>query len=100
MFRKTIEPYHGMLFDMGIEHPSPSMWMKNTEIPLDMVFYNGKREAVFTHKDAKPHSLQSVTSPASARYVLELPSGGIQKYGIKKGHRFELTVAKPEDKEE
>jgi uncharacterized membrane protein (UPF0127 family) len=89
MQRRTVKPFDGMLFDFGNEQ-TVAMWMKNTHIPLDMVFFDEGRKVVHIHYDAIPHSLAVIQTPAPARYVLELPAGDANRYGIKTGHIFEL----------
>lgn len=89
MNRQTVAPYDGMLFDFKAEQ-TITMWMKNTFIPLDMVFYNARQEVVHIHYDATPESLELIRSPVPARYVLEVPAGDAARYGIKPGHRFEI----------
>lgn len=91
MFRKTIAPYDGMLFDFGQE-TTAQMWMKNTLIPLDMVFFDDNRKIVHLHYGAVPHSLDRISSPLPARYVLELNAGDIDRLGLKLGDRFEYEV--------
>lgn len=95
MNRTTLDPYDGMLFDFKLEQPI-AMWMKNTLIPLDMVFFNRQQEVVFIRPNAKPNSLEAIASPVPVRYVLELPGGHAAKYGLKKGHRFEWVTMKDE----
>lgn len=91
MYRKTIAPYDGMLFDFEDEIHA-QMWMKNTIIPLDMVFFDGTGKIVHFHRNAVPHSLDIIACPAPARYVLELNAGDIDRLGLKLGDAFEYEV--------
>lgn len=88
MFRDTIAPYDGMLFDFGVTQPI-KMWMKNTNIPLDMVFFDEKRQLVYVHYNAEPHSESLIEPPTQGRYVLELHAGRADELGLKTGTRFD-----------
>ena len=86
MFRKTLDPWKGMLFDFG----SPilaRMWMKNTEIPLDILFIeaDGTIESI---GHGEPFSLRIVRSGSPVRAVLEIPHGTAEKLGIGPGDRI------------
>lgn len=74
MFVQSLEPDTGMLFTFD-QPQQISMWMKNTLIPLDMVFIarDGRVNGVISN--AKPLSLDILTSPAKASAVLELKGG-------------------------
>lgn len=63
------------------------IWMKDMEIPLDIVWLNSDKEVVYIVKNASPETSTNVVySPKEpARYVLELPVGSVEKAGIKKG---------------
>ena len=85
MFRRSLAADAGMLFDF--KSPVPvSMWMKNTLIPLDMVFVDGGR-VVDIHERAVPQSLDTITTRVPARYVIELNGGTVAHLGIKTGDR-------------
>ena len=74
MFRRSLAPDHGMLFDFRDSH-RVSMWMKNTFIPLDMVFIT--REGVIDHivERTVPQSLEVIAPPRTTRFVLEVNGG-------------------------
>ncbi len=84
MYRKTMAPTSGMLFDFGTDR-EVTMWMRNTLIPLDMLFIakNGKIQHV--HPNAVPHSESIISSNGAVRYVLELNGGAAKNLGIKRG---------------
>ncbi len=84
MFRKKLCEKCGMLFDFGTEQEI-RMWMKNTIIPLDMIFMNENKKIIYIEKYTVPYSLKTIKSPIPARYVLELNAGVSQKYQIKIG---------------
>ena len=59
--------------------------MRNTYLPLDMIFINGDKKIVTIHKNTKTLSDQSYPSTAPAKYVVEVVGGFTDKYGIKEG---------------
>ena len=90
MGRETLEPTHGMLFVMPIARRT-AMWMKDTLIPLDMVFFDGAGRAVHVERHAEPGSLRHVGPSIPVRYVLEVNAGEAQ--GIEPGGAWTLDVA-------
>ena len=86
MFRKTMPDDHGMLFDFKVAQPV-MMWMKNTYLPLDMVFIGADGRVISTAQNAVPMSEDIISSHGSALGVLELNAGIVAKYGVKAGDR-------------
>lgn len=86
MFRRTLAPDAGMLFLYGEDHDI-LMWMKNTLIPLDMIFIDGAGKIVNIAERAVPQSLETIASRAPARAVLEVNGGTAARLGIKPGDR-------------
>jgi uncharacterized membrane protein (UPF0127 family) len=86
MFRETLAPDAGMLFDFGVSRPA-SMWMKNTLIPLDMLFIQEDGLVVAIARNAQPHSLRSISPGVPVRGVLEIPGGRARELGIEPGDR-------------
>ena len=84
MFRRELAPDAGMLFEYGKEH-TITMWMKNTYIPLDMLFMDSSGKVVDYHERAVPLSLAVIESKVPARAVLEVNSGTVARLGIKPG---------------
>jgi uncharacterized membrane protein (UPF0127 family) len=84
MFRRSLDADAGMLFDYGTTQ-SVSFWMKNTLIPLDMVFIYANGRVAGVHQRAVPHSEQPIPSPAPVRAVLELNGGTAARLDIKPG---------------
>ncbi|HEX6559346.1 MAG TPA: DUF192 domain-containing protein [Longimicrobiales bacterium] len=86
MFVRSLAPQRGMLF----VHEGPrelSMWMKNTYIPLDMVFIDAKGRIQQIVAQTTPHSLETIRSNEPALAVLEIGGGEAQRLGIKPGQR-------------
>ena len=86
MHRRHLAPDHGMLFDFGKTAPV-AMWMRNTFIPLDMLFIRADGEIVNIAHDAVPHSEAILASEGPVRAVLEVPAGTSRLLGIKAGDR-------------
>jgi len=86
MFRQSLAPDAGMLFDY--QTPSmASMWMKNTLIPLDMLFVDAAGHIVNIHERAVPGSLDAIAAAAPVRAVIELNGGTAARLGIRPGDR-------------
>lgn len=84
MFRKEVKPYEGMLFDFGYPRPV-SFWMKNTLVPLDMLFIAADGRIVRIAANAKPLSTDTIDSGAPVSGVLEIAGGSALLLGIKPG---------------
>jgi uncharacterized membrane protein (UPF0127 family) len=87
MYRRTLAADAGMLFDFGQTKPV-SMWMKNTLIPLDMLFLAADGKVAGIAERAVPGSLATISSPGPVRGVLELNGGTAARLGIKPGDRL------------
>lgn len=99
MWRYALPDGTGMLFIFSREQPL-SFWMRNTLIPLDMIFIDAKGKIVSVIENAEPRTLTSRPSAAPATYVLEVPGGWSAKQGVKAGGAvtFEgITNLVPED---
>ncbi len=89
MFRRTMLPDWGMLFIY--DHDAPlSFWMKNTYIPLDMVFIHSSGEVNGVVEGADPLTLSPRSVPGVSRYVLELKAGTASQVGIRKGTHMRI----------
>jgi uncharacterized membrane protein (UPF0127 family) len=84
MFRKSMPLESGMLFDFGKER-DVAMWMRNTLIPLDMLFIARDGRITHIHENAVPHSEAIISSRGAVKFVLELNGGTAKRYGIKPG---------------
>lgn len=91
MFRREMAANAGMLFDYGTEQPV-SMWMKNTYIPLDMLFISRQGRVVNIAQRAVPHSLRPISSAAAVRAVLEIVAGTAERLGIKPGDQVRHAI--------
>ena len=89
MFREKLGPYDGMLFDFYQEAPV-SFWMKNTLIPLDMVFIAGDGTIRHIHANAVPLSTDTIPSGFPVRAVLEINGGSAKLLGIKPATRSSI----------
>lgn len=87
MFRNNIPEFGGMFFVFPYEEPR-SFWMKNTRIPLDILYISTELEIVSIAENAVPYSLKSLPSEGPAKYVLELNGGFCQKHNVKKGDKI------------
>lgn len=86
MHRKELPDGKGMLFDFSPEQQI-SMWMKNTYIPLDMIFIRADGRILRIAENTEPMSTKIISSGGLARGVLEVIAGTAQKYGIQPGDR-------------
>lgn len=84
MHRREMAADHGMLFDFGRSAPV-SMWMRNTYIPLDMLFIAEDGEIVNIAHDTVPHSEAILSSAGPVRFVLEVPAGTSRLLGVEPG---------------
>jgi uncharacterized protein len=89
MYRPALAEDHGMLFVFPeeVEHP---FWMKNTLVPLDMLFIAGDGRIVGIHADAVPISTASLSVGQPSTYVLEVNGGWAARHGVRAGDRIEF----------
>jgi uncharacterized membrane protein (UPF0127 family) len=90
MFRKSLAPDAGMLFDFFTTQPV-EFWMKNTLIPLDMVFIAADGTVKNVHTNAVPQDLTPIPSGAPVRFVLEIAGGRASEIGLEPGDRLEQS---------
>jgi len=84
MFRESLEADAGMLFVYEAERPI-TMWMKNTLIPLDMLFLGRDGTVLSLAEQAVPLSEAVIASGLPAKAVLELPGGTVARLGLAPG---------------
>jgi len=87
MYRTELADDAGMLFIFQDEAPR-SFWMKNTLIPLDMIFIKRSGEILNIHQNAIPHDLTPVQSKGDAFAVLEIAGGRSEELGLIAGDRI------------
>ncbi len=88
MFREELAPMAGMLF-IYPRSQVPQMWMRNTLIPLDMLFLDEEGNVIATANNAVPLSEAIISPGVPARAVLELPGDAIERLGIKPGDQVQ-----------
>ena len=84
MFRRSLPADAGMLFDFGGTRPAV-FWMKNTLIPLDMLFIAADGKIADIHERAVPLSEATIESRVPVRAVLELNGGTVSRLDIRLG---------------
>lgn len=87
MYRKHMKENRGMLFPYEHEKPRPSFYMKNTYIPLDIIYINADKEIVDINANAKPRDETPLDSDAKAKYVVEINGGMVDKWGLELGDK-------------
>ena len=87
MFRRRLAPDRGMLFLYRTSQPV-TMWMKNTFIPLDMLFVAADGRIVRIAQRTVPHSIQNIPSGGPVSAVLEVNGGTAERLGIRTGDRI------------
>jgi len=82
MYRRSMDKDMAMLFFMSGGDQLRSFWMKNTIVPLDIIYINSANEVVSIQANAQPLSTQSLPSGKPASYVLEVKGGEAVAQGI------------------
>jgi len=86
MYRTSMAADAGMLFDFKSDKPV-SMWMRNTRIPLDMLFITRDGRVLNIAQRTVPFTEHSIPSDGPVRAVLELNGGTAERLGLKAGDR-------------
>ena len=101
MFRDAMAADRGMLFIHDVQEPQ-AYWMKNTKIPLDILYFDNDRKLVSQQRDVPPCSLGDGCPPypsnAPARYVLELNAGQAEKLKLQDGAVLTFAPSIPQAK--
>ena len=87
MNRFSLQPDHGMLFVFAQSQPL-AFWMKNTYVPLDMVFFDAKGRILRIHEHAVPLSEAIIDSGVEVAGVLEILAGEARRRGMQVGDRL------------
>jgi len=95
MFRESLPQGRGMLF-IFTPPSEVFMWMKNTLIPLDMVFIAGNKTILRIAENTTPRSLATIPSGGKTLAVLELPAGDATRLALAPGMPVSWTTALPD----
>ena len=93
MYRKSLAPDKGMLFDFKTPREA-AFWMRNTLIPLDIIFITQDGRILTIARNAVPHSEVPIPSGGVIRGVLELAGGRAAQLGIYPGDRVKHRIFK------
>jgi len=92
MFRKYLNYDEGMLFKF--DYKINSIWMKNTYIPLDVLFLDKKYKVIGYVEDTVPLSLDTVSIDNPSDYILEVNAGWVRDNNIKIGNIIDVELIK------
>lgn len=84
MYRKSLPDSAGMLFVFKVSEPL-AFWMRNTIIPLDLIYADPEKRIVKIIHNAKPYSEEQLLSVKPAMYVVEMNAGFAEKHGLREG---------------
>lgn len=94
MGRSKLDIDSGFIFDIDFI-PSDmeiAMWMKDTLIPLDMLFIDKNGKVYYMYENAEPYSTQAIMAPTRPRAVLEINGGQIKEFGIQIGDTIKTPM--------
>lgn len=91
MHRKEMKPDQGMLFIYDIEATRPSFYMKNTHIPLDLIYLGKHMKIVDFYLNTIPFSEELIPSEALSRYVLEVNAVSVNQLKLNEGDQVILN---------
>jgi uncharacterized membrane protein (UPF0127 family) len=91
MYRSSMDNNQGMLFIFP-DTNNRSFYMKNTQIPLDIIFISENKTIVSIQKNAEPMTETSLPSEAPAKYVLEVNAGLSDTWSLEKGDIIEFSI--------
>ena len=94
MEREELPERHGMLF-LFPQAALLSFWMRNTPLPLDILFINSEQTIVYIAERTTPYSLELLPSVEPAQFVLEVNAGFSQRHGVASGDQIELPADLP-----
>lgn len=90
MYRRELPSGEGMLFSWPVEAPR-SFWMRNTCLPLDMLFIAGDGTILGILEQVPPMNDEPRSLPCPARHVLEVPAGWSREHHVAPGQRIEIA---------
>jgi uncharacterized membrane protein (UPF0127 family) len=87
MYRESLAAGRGMVFLFDQAEPGMKFWMKNTYIPLDMIFISTDKKVVYVEENAEPLTLQERGPDKSvlSQFVLEVPGGWARAHAVERG---------------
>lgn len=91
MFVQNLPDNKGMLFDFA-EEREVSFWMRNTFIPLDMIFVAADGTIKHIHANARPHDQTGISSQFPVRFVLEIAGGRATEIGLEVGNKMSHSL--------
>ena len=94
--KKKLKNNQGMLFHTGLK--VSSFWMKNTFIPLDVLFLNKNGKILGYKKNNKPHSLKGISIGKKSFYVLEMNGGWVRENKVKVGDKIKIRKSRTRKK--
>ena len=95
-YRRELADDYGMIFLFPTDE-TQAFWMKNTPIPLDMIFISAQRQIVGIVENTIPFSLDSRSVSGKSRYVLEINGGLSKRYGFSAGDSVRFRGFSPEN---
>ena len=90
MYRNSMKKNQGMLFVFDNEQER-FFYMKNTKIPLDLIYINANRDIISFQKNATPFDESSLPSKAPAKFVLEINAGLVDTWDVSIGDRVDFN---------
>ena len=90
MYRESLQEDQGMLFVYSAE-AQRSFYMKNTLIPLDIIFFNKDSVAVSFQENAIPGDETPLPSGVPAQFILEVNAGKVQEWNLEEGDKMKFT---------
>lgn len=91
MNRDSLAADSGMIFNLADVENQVAMWMKDTKIPLDMLFVNSNGRIFFIEENATPMSEELIIAPEPALAVIELNAGDVKNTASKSAIRLSIT---------
>lgn len=96
MFRESMPSSAGMLF-VYEQSGAATFWMKNTLIPLDMIFADDSGRVTHLHSNAIPQDLTPINGGSDVRYVLEINGGLAKRMGLTVGSEMRAAAIEQSD---
>jgi uncharacterized membrane protein (UPF0127 family) len=90
MYRQSMATNQGMLF-IYEDEARRAFYMKNTYIPLDIIYFGSDSTAVSFQENAKPLDETPLPSAAPAQFILEINAGLVQEWNIEKGDKIDFA---------